>query len=377
MLNEETVFILGAGASTHYGYPTGEKLIELVYNKAIHIAESSKNPPGIPLGVEYFQNEYNSRHISPTYYQKQIISECNDLVTRIQQINPIKIDSFLEQNPTLQAIGKIMVAWVLLECETQYARESANDAIEDYKSALDKPKGDWIRFLMQALLYNCKSVGDLIKNRFHCITFNYDTSLERYLFTRLCAIDIFRGHEDQIQRFLAYRVIHLYGKIHNDAYVAHELIPTEIPATLANEMQNEEGTTTPWDEYYVTAMNMAYEASKYIRIDSDKKSESQDDLKRSREAIQGSKTVYVLGYGFDENNSKLAGLDQLHKSKYFGRVCFTNFGNRDITNRKAGKLFMGSPFAFLPQGVQEKENNLRYEKSIRKVYGAMAYDFEL
>jgi hypothetical protein len=35
-----TVFILGAGASWHYGYPTGEKLIKLVANKAARHARS-------------------------------------------------------------------------------------------------------------------------------------------------------------------------------------------------------------------------------------------------------------------------------------------------------------------------------------------------
>jgi hypothetical protein len=29
-----TVFILGAGASWHYGYPTGEKLVQKVIEKA-------------------------------------------------------------------------------------------------------------------------------------------------------------------------------------------------------------------------------------------------------------------------------------------------------------------------------------------------------
>src|ERR1035437_10106128 len=36
-----TVFILGAGASWHYGYPTGEKLIKLVANKAARHARSN------------------------------------------------------------------------------------------------------------------------------------------------------------------------------------------------------------------------------------------------------------------------------------------------------------------------------------------------
>ncbi len=38
MFTEETVFILGAGASWHYGYPTGEELISRVQRKANELA---------------------------------------------------------------------------------------------------------------------------------------------------------------------------------------------------------------------------------------------------------------------------------------------------------------------------------------------------
>jgi len=34
MFTSETVFVLGAGASWHYGYPTGEGLVKKVVQKA-------------------------------------------------------------------------------------------------------------------------------------------------------------------------------------------------------------------------------------------------------------------------------------------------------------------------------------------------------
>lgn len=39
MFTEPTVFILGAGASWHYGYPTGEKLVEHVIAAATRAAD--------------------------------------------------------------------------------------------------------------------------------------------------------------------------------------------------------------------------------------------------------------------------------------------------------------------------------------------------
>ena len=37
MFNRKTVFVLGAGASWHYGYPTGEGLIEKIVLRACPI----------------------------------------------------------------------------------------------------------------------------------------------------------------------------------------------------------------------------------------------------------------------------------------------------------------------------------------------------
>ncbi len=39
MFVNKTVFILGAGASWHYGYPTGEDLVTAVIEKADYAAE--------------------------------------------------------------------------------------------------------------------------------------------------------------------------------------------------------------------------------------------------------------------------------------------------------------------------------------------------
>ena len=117
------------------------------------------------------------------------IRECDDLANRLDQINPLVIDYFLEQNQTLQSIGKLMIAWVILEREANHFETSKNYNRPQPSNAKD----DWVRFILHALLDNCKSIDHLCKNKVTFITFNYDISLERNLYTRLCAIDLFRG----------------------------------------------------------------------------------------------------------------------------------------------------------------------------------------
>ncbi len=43
MFTNKTVFILGAGASWHYGYPTGEDLVKKVIKKSQEMANFFKN----------------------------------------------------------------------------------------------------------------------------------------------------------------------------------------------------------------------------------------------------------------------------------------------------------------------------------------------
>ena len=113
MFTKNTVFILGAGASYHYGYPTGEELIERVIKKAEEV---------VKFGADKIYNESRRypRHFIAEflseYQNKDIADEIQKLADRLRQINPLVIDYFLAQNHSLQSIGRTMIAWVILEC---------------------------------------------------------------------------------------------------------------------------------------------------------------------------------------------------------------------------------------------------------------------
>ena len=134
MFFNKTVFILGAGASWHYGYPTGEDLVRKVIAKAQVASEyfqdamtnasasvsrpqyvARRSPMSMPDGLAGARKDWDSAS-----------KECDDLVRRLNSVDPLVIDYFLGQNPHLADIGKLMIAWVLLECEAFYLRYEFN-----------------------------------------------------------------------------------------------------------------------------------------------------------------------------------------------------------------------------------------------------------
>src|SRR5437763_1340176 len=120
MFANKTVFILGAGASWHYGYPTGEELVKKVIEKATyasryfgHLAQA---PSGQSQWPDYLMDiARRGAEITPEWAAGQ--AECDKLKAGLQQVNPLVIDYFLGWNPGLQSIGRLLIAWVILESE--------------------------------------------------------------------------------------------------------------------------------------------------------------------------------------------------------------------------------------------------------------------
>jgi hypothetical protein len=84
--------------------------------------------------------------------------------------------------------------------------------------------------------------------------------------------------------------------------------------------------------------------------------------------------VYILGFGFDEDNCRRIGLDKLRDTPK--SVMFTNFGNINTINKKVSKLFLGNHNYFLHETSAGVPGARYFETSIRNVYDALAMDFD-
>ena len=100
MILEDTIIILGAGASFPYGYPTGNDLISKI---CIEFRESYITLMDRIRGSDYARRE-------------QIIEGSNKFIDLFRKSN-LSIDHFLSINNELGWIGKAAIAFIILTAE--------------------------------------------------------------------------------------------------------------------------------------------------------------------------------------------------------------------------------------------------------------------
>ena len=179
MISRKTVLILGAGASQPYGFPLGRQLLNQIC---------------LQLSPENRENDHH-KVLRDLGHTPNDIETFRDAL-RFTDYN--SVDEFLEYDPNLMDIGKHAIASALIPYEDE--------------KLLFPPhtKGDhWYKLLADALDIRSKSVYD---NQVSVLTFNYDRSLEVYLFTVIherseCSVT------EAIEILQSIPIIHLYGDL--------------------------------------------------------------------------------------------------------------------------------------------------------------------
>ena len=138
MITKPTVFVLGAGASIPYGYPSGKNLIKTIYEKII-------------------TNEW-----------RNIFSICGIVEEHIQEFRfelkesqRLSIDGFLEHRQEYKKVGKLSIAMALLELED-------DDRITSFEV---RDKGIY-HYIFDRLNSECTEWDEFRKNKVSFITFN-------------------------------------------------------------------------------------------------------------------------------------------------------------------------------------------------------------
>jgi len=418
MFEQPTVFILGAGASWHYGYPTGEELVKMV------IAAAKKLKEFCELSKNKCDKKHIPQYISEIYKDNwdKAALDCQRLIDALEAVHPLVIDYFLSQNKDLQPIGKLMIAWVILECEAVFLYSKHNEnRIELLKNSPDKEeqkrvaKGlvdakkyndNWYRFILHQLLNGLQSSEDLLskskKNNVTFISFNYDVSLETQLRNGLEKVqllnetDINKAHVEEF--FKNNLIIHVYGSIRD--FQKNKDMASLTPDAVQKRLEvfTSIETTTKTDYgfpikipkepiLYKNLLDEVYEASQNIETIGVEKQENpivNANAEKAQKLIEKAQVVYILGYGFDELNNNLLGLkENLSKNglsiNHQRNIMFTNFENSERINKRAGILFANKPNLFANGNVAFKQTvttNFQYERSIKNVYEAFADDFD-
>jgi rRNA processing protein Krr1/Pno1 len=351
MFKEETLFILGAGASFPYGYPLGKKLIEDIIhnikhdeiyipmseahliehisNASSHIAINFKLSELLEI-LESTQIDTFDQVGTPTlntlttfkgknYAKIQIrrIEEFHELQNALTEFDPVSIDAFLSHHDKYSLAGKIMIIYALLKCENKryFSMRKKNE-----KDTTNEPEPDnWYSYLINDILSGCNLPEDICKNKINIITFNYDVSLDYCLQEKLSNVGLLKKNpkaQEYIRTLTSSKIKHVYGKIYNDdptetysKFYPKSNSVTEIKAEILNNSRR-----------FLKAIN----EKKLIKLISPER-KTEDPYKK---LILEAKMIYIIGFGFDRDNLNILGLSD--KESEWGELFNAN-GDRKLS----------------------------------------------
>lgn len=286
MISEKTLFVLGAGASVPYGYPTGEELRKFI------CTEMQKDFAG------YFGVENDIELNQPRSNVSNLNRRFNVFCDAFKRSSRPSIDLFLATNPQYLEIGKLAIVRSLIHYE--------NNSV--FREDMADNKQDWYSYLYRRMvdsLITPESHSRFKENNVSFITFNYDRSLEYFIFDSLCnsfseyKISINASIENEITKILPFPIIHVHG----------ELAPLKLDGAgycYRAKILDED------DKLLVKNIKIIYEQSATIN-------------EEARKLIREADRIFFLGFGYADENLKILGLpDSLDfRLKIYG----TAFGN--------------------------------------------------
>ena len=247
MIVTPTLFILGAGASAPFGYPTSIKLREDILTR---------------------QNEVdivNALNPDPRYYASEPFEKTlTEFLDEFSRSSVYSIDAFLEFRTKFMDIGKINIAAFLIKHEEDTRLREAN--------------GNWYMYLYDRLK---SSFEDFDKNKISFITFNYDRSLEQFLFEAIRS-RFDKSPSECAEKLKNIPIVHLYGQL--------DFLP----------WQGKEG------KEYSPKKNLTERlraAPNNIKLISDERDIAKsDEFQNAYRLIHNARRIFFLGFSFDETN---------------------------------------------------------------------------
>ena len=189
MIEQNTVFVLGAGASKPYGFPTGDELLECISS-------------GVTLGK--IEALYRGKR---SYNGSRVVGEYHKLQAKVIETHPKSIDLLISRWPELEWIGKLAIITEILEAENKSLKNMATRNAEH-----------WYTELFHKLTDQVTSRGTLVaisKNQISIVTFNYDRSLEFRLRTLLELFLDVDSKDPLVNYFNSINIFHVYGSLGN------------------------------------------------------------------------------------------------------------------------------------------------------------------
>lgn len=258
MLDVSTVFVLGAGASAPYEFPTGFELSEQMV-QALRPGYSTFNDLRDMAGKA--EEEING--FRDTFYHSGKNS----------------VDAFLEHRTDLIPIGKLATAHVLVGRELPFK--------------LFKYGNSWLRELYNRMN---STFDTFAKNKISFVTFNYDRCVEHFLFSALS--NTYNRPPDEVKEVLeSMPIVHLHGRL--------------------GALPWQDGPSRPFD----TQMNrdgLRIAADNIKIIHEDIKDGRDKDFARAKRLLMEADQIILMGFGYNSTNVERLGIGELPNGKMIG-----------------------------------------------------------
>lgn len=252
MITRQTTLVLGAGASIPFGFPSGltlrNSIVARIKGERADLLTALQNRGFSREDIFCFQ-------------------------TALGQSGRTSVDKFLARRPDLVPIGKVAIALTLaLHEDPDRLFEPERDKVNWYTYLFDKLDADW---------------EHLAKNKLAVITFNYDRSLEHFLFTALK--NSYKKSDQDCARLLkGFRIVHVHGQLGflpwQDSQLVHDYT-SRMPSN-ADEIAD--------------AIKIIPEAT-----------DDTDEFVQAQGILADSERIYFLGFGYDQTNLRRLGLKRL------------------------------------------------------------------
>lgn len=258
MIKTKTVFILGAGASWPYNYPTGQELRKSIcINDIIRI-----RTPQIIKELEY---------------------QIENIRRSFENSGNESIDLFLARNHECENIGKLLIVAHILSAEYS---STFNERMPE-----NKKNQDWYKYLfgrMTSKLTNPDSYKKFNQNNVSFITFNYDRSLEYYMSNALRNSFSKAPSGEITEQIKSMPIYHVYGKVAGLEY--------------------EDGPAVQYGRIQSTVYEEILNLTKNIRVVFER---TNHEVEKIKNVISEAKRVFFLGFGFAPENLEAIGIPEV------------------------------------------------------------------
>jgi hypothetical protein len=283
-----SVFILGAGASFHLGYPLGNQLSD-------NILTNTKDPKS---------DSFNT--IVSMGFRRDEIVEFND---QFRKTVAPTIDEFLSRREEFIRIGRAAIAQELIKYEDPIVLQRRSD--------------NWY------LMLRDKIIEAIEQNQYGpvFITFNYDRSIDKFI-TDLIFSNFPKRAEDLMDTT---QILHVHGRL--------GYLDTDKPNGFKRTYET---TASP---------EQILQSSEGIKVISELKSDYGKEMQIAQAAIAKAKKVIFLGFGYDETNLDRLRINGYHqkmpwdgKDKYYG-TAFKLPAKRveELKTESEGRIILGEP----------------------------------